>query len=201
MREVDDIAPIARRPLSRREYDQLIARGVLGKDTRIELLYGRLVPMSPIGPRHTWSVGQLNELLVFALRRRARVQIQSPVAASDVSEPEPDVAVVPRADYLDDHARHALLVIEVADTSLRADRMKRRLYAAMGVAEYWIANLREAVVEAYHAPGATGYRKVTRYRRDQTIALRAFPDVELRVSDFIPPRPTRRSKPMRKKRK
>lgn len=167
----------------------MVEMGMFGDGERVELLYGQLVAMSPIGTRHAWSVRQLTQSLVLALRRRAEVQVQSPVAASDVSEPEPDLAVLPAGKHLDRHPSRGLLVIEVADTSLRVDRrIKARLYAEMGVPEYWIVNLVNAVVEAHHQPAATGYRKIMRHRRGETIRLRCFPDVELGVSEFVPPR-------------
>jgi len=66
----------------------------------VELLYGRLVRMSPQGEPHVFSVTRLNKLLVRALGDRAEVRVQAPFGASDVSEPEPDVAVVPPGSYL-----------------------------------------------------------------------------------------------------
>ena len=54
------------------------------------------------------------------------VQCQLPLAIADDSEPEPDVAVVEGeiADYRDAHPSAALLVVEVADDSLRRDRSR-----------------------------------------------------------------------------
>ena len=77
-------------------------RGALD-DARVELLYGRLVSMSPQGGPHSYSVSQLMTLLVRALGERARVRVQAPFAAPDDSEPEPDVALVAPGDYLDGH--------------------------------------------------------------------------------------------------
>ena len=69
--------------------------------------------------------------------------------------PEPDVAVVPghEADYEKAHPRTALLLVEVAEWSLPQDRVtKRAIYAAAGVPEYWIVNLRDGWVEVLRAP-------------------------------------------------
>src|SRR5580704_11900392 len=88
------------------------------------------------------SVTRLNKLLVRALGDRAEVRVQAPFGASDVSEPEPDLAVVPPGSYLDEHPSRAHLLIEVADSSLQDDRrIKGPLYAAAGVPEYWIVDL------------------------------------------------------------
>ena len=87
------------RPLRRVEFDQLVALGAF-EDEKIELLDGELVAMSPIGTPHSAAVEYLNELLVLALHGRASVRCQSPFAASDLSEPEPDFIVVPRREYI-----------------------------------------------------------------------------------------------------
>jgi tRNA(fMet)-specific endonuclease VapC len=78
--------------------------------------------VSPQGTRHAYSIQRLGRLLVQALGDRAQVRVQLPFAASDLSEPEPDVAVVPSADYLDDHPKQALLLVEVAESSVQDDR-------------------------------------------------------------------------------
>ncbi len=106
-------------PLSRREFDELTSRGVLD-DARVELLYGRVVSMSPQGGTHSYGVTELARALVPAVGRKGRVRIQMPLAVSDSSEPEPDIAIVPPGDYLDDHPTTAWLVIEVADSSLES---------------------------------------------------------------------------------
>jgi Uma2 family endonuclease len=62
---------------------------------RVELLYGVVVQMSPKGTRHDAVIQRLNQLLVPALIPRAGVRIQSAFAASDGSEPEPDIAIFP----------------------------------------------------------------------------------------------------------
>jgi Uma2 family endonuclease len=95
------VPPETIRPLKRVEYDRLVAAGSFGEE-RLELLYGRLVSMRPQGTEHVYCVRRLTTLLVPALLGRAQVQVQGPVAASDESEPEPDVAVLALDDFLDD---------------------------------------------------------------------------------------------------
>jgi Uma2 family endonuclease len=176
----------SRGPMTRAEYEELARRGAL-EDARVELLYGRLVSMSPQGEPHTYSVSQLMTLLVRALGDRARVRVQAPFAAPDESEPEPDVAVVAPGDYLDGHPRIAFLIIEVAETSLARDRVKARLYGAAAVTEYWIVNLPEQVVEVHRQPGPEGYAAVSRHDRGEKLPLVAFEDVALGVDEVLPP--------------
>lgn len=173
------------RPLRRQEYDQLVALGAFA-DERIELLEGQLVPMSPIGPPHSSAVQVLTELLLPALLGRAKVFSQSPFAALDSSEPEPDVAVVPIGDYHQKHASEAYLIIEVAESSLARDRdQKQRIYARAGVFEYWIVNVEGRCVEVHREPGSDGYavREVVGYER--SLAPRAFPDVVVEVKRIL----------------
>src|SRR6187549_3063391 len=171
------------RPLRRVEYDQLVALGAF-QDERIELLEGALVAMSPIGAPHNATVQRLNRLLVLALEGRAAVRCQSSFAALEFSEPEPDFAIVPAADYDLDHPSVAHLIIEVAESSLAKDRGKKpRLYASCAIPEYWVVNLPERCIEVYTRPTPGAYGSVERYERGQSIRLVAFPDVAFAVAE------------------
>jgi Uma2 family endonuclease len=173
------------RPLRRVEYDQLIALGAF-EDEKIELLDGEMVAMSPIGNRHRSAVQKLTELLILALHGRALVHCQSPFAASELSEPEPDLMVAPLGDYLDDHPSQAHLIVEVAESSLAKDRgRKLRLYATCKVPEYWVVNLVERCVEVYRGVDAATYAQMERYEPGQSIQLLAFSEVRIAVSDFM----------------
>jgi Uma2 family endonuclease len=173
------------RPLRRVEYEQLTALGAFG-DERIELLEGVLVPMSPIGPRHSSAIDLLNVLFVRALSERARIRVQNPFAASDISEPQPDLLVAPLADYLDEHPSVALLVIEVAESSLARDRgTKLRIYAARGIPEYWIVDVATRRIEVYREPSDDGYASARVFERGESIRLLGFPDVTVRVEDVL----------------
>jgi Uma2 family endonuclease len=143
--------------------------------------------MSPIGPPHSSTVQKLNALLLPPLLERATVRIQSPFAASDTSEPEPDVAIVPIGDYDTEHPTQAYLVIEVADSSLQRDRdIKQRIYAQAGVPEYWIVNTAEKCIEVYRTPRAEGYLTRERVTDDGSVSLPNFADVQVQVRDLMP---------------
>ena len=173
------------RPLRRVEYDKLIELGAF-QGEHIELLEGLLVPMSPIGPPHSSTVQRLMNLFIAALADRATVRIQNPFAALDLSEPEPDVAVVPLGEYDTAHPDRAHLIIEVAESSLATDRgVKRRLYAACCVPEYWIVNLVEGHIEVYTDPEDGAYRMTQRYDRATIIRPAHFPDLQVHVADVL----------------
>ena len=158
---VEPMSEVRTRPLRRAEYDVLIEQGAFGEDDRIQLLDGELVIMSPQGVPHATVVERLNELLMPALAGRARVRVQLPFAAGDLSEPEPDVAIVSHDVPRDHHPDSALLVIEVADTSLALDLgRKARIYAAAGIAEYWVIDTQREAIHVHTKPTDNGYAHV-----------------------------------------
>jgi Uma2 family endonuclease len=171
------------RSLRRVEYDRLVDLGVF-EDERIELLEGALGYLSPIVPRYCSAVQKLTELLITALGRRATVRPQQPLAASDLSEPEPDVLVAPRGDYDTAHPSRAYLVIEVAESSMAKDRgIKQRIYAQSGIPEYWVVDVVARTIEVYSQPRGRAYAHVMGYTLGDSITLGAFPDVHICVSD------------------
>jgi Uma2 family endonuclease len=181
-----DVWPERIRPLRRVEYDALVRQGLLD-DARVELLRGHLVEMTPRGPLHADVVSKLAARLSGALPPGVEIRSHSPLAISDDSEPEPDIAVVPAGDYRAAHPHRALLVIEVADTSLKKDRgVKLGLYALAGIPEVWIVNLGEKVVEVHREPSQGRYLQLDRVDGGDAVAPQAFPHAQIRVDDILP---------------
>ena len=175
------------RPLRRVEFDRLAAEGFFD-DERVELLFGVVVPMTPIGPEHGESTEVLGELLRSKIGDRARVRTQNAFAASEISEPVPDVVVVPKRDYWREHPSRAFLIVEVATSSLRRDRgTKALLYGLADVDEYWVVDQIQGTVEVYRDRHDGEWRSKSTHDRGDTISMLAFPDVEVRVSDILPP--------------
>lgn len=175
------------RGLKRTEYDRLVELGVFG-DERVELVFGEVVALSPIDPAHTEAVCVLDEQLQRALAGRARVYCQGAFAATDDSEPEPDIYVTPLGSYWKEHPSRAFLVIEVARSSLPYDRHeKAMLYASSEVDEYWIVDQVNAAVEVRRDRRAGEWQTVETFQRGDAISLVAFPDVSIAVADLLPP--------------
>ncbi len=177
-------------------YFGLVEAGVLSEDDRVELLEGVIVAMTPHNPPHAAGVARANEALLLAVGRRAHIRPQLSLILGRHSVPEPDLAVVPgsAADYDASHPTTAWLVIEVADTSLQQDRLtKAVIYAAAGIPEYWIVNLRDSVVEVMRGPdrAQARYREVRRIERGERIELVALPGASVSAADLLPARPTR----------
>ncbi len=174
------------RPLLRREYDRMVELGWFDEE-RLELLEGILLNMTPQGSLHAEVVRRLTKWLVTGVGDRGRVQIQSPLAVSDLSEPEPDVAIAPPGDYSEGHPKTAWLVIEVADTSLTKDRdVKASLYAACGIPEYWLVNLVDGVIEIHRNCRDGAYLRVDIAGPDDVLAPEKFPDLRIAVGDILP---------------
>jgi Uma2 family endonuclease len=191
-----DLTPaVPERPtrISVARYLDLVVAGALSEDDRVELLEGVIVAMPPANPPHDAAVTRCTYALIRALGDRAVVRTQCSFLASAWSLPEPDVAVVPGTldDYDAAHPNTALLLVEVADTSLPQDRLsKSRIYANAGIPDYWIVNLREGLLEVMRDPDpATAvYRDVRTHPAGATIELAAMPGVHVAVAELIPPR-------------
>jgi Uma2 family endonuclease len=179
-------ADIKLRPLKRAEYDFLVSDGAFAGE-RLELISGMIVEKSPQDAPHASAIERLTMFLVPRLLGRADVRVQLPLAVSDDSEPEPDVAVVALGDYRDAHPKTALLVIEVANSRLDFDRnTKAALYARAGVREYWIVNLIENRVEVHSKPihsqpGGSAYTEV----KTVTDGALAIEGVDVPVAEIL----------------
>jgi Uma2 family endonuclease len=174
--------------LARAEYDRLVAAGAF-EDERVELLFGMVVPMTPIDPEHAKLTREIGRRIELQLRGRAAVCNQSSFAASDISEPQPDVMVVPLdQDRWDEHPMRALLVVEVSRSSLRRDIVtKAALYGLAEVDEHWIVDHVHEVVVVHRDRRAGKWHAITTHARGETIAMLAFPDVAIAVSEILPP--------------
>lgn len=181
---------IPRRRFTREEYYRLADLGLF-RGERVELIEGEIVKMSPISPLHGEIVTLLAERLWKLFGEGYRVRVQLPLSLND-SEPEPDIAVVPgkAGDYLHAHPTTALLVVEVAQTSLEYDReVKATLYARAGIPEYWIINLDEQCVEVYRDPAPMGegygYRLRRIYMKGESLAPLQKPEGAIKVDELL----------------
>ena len=175
------------------EYHKLIATGILGPEDKLELIHGWLVQKMTINPPHAYAVTYLNRWLNRNLDEDEWVvRAQNPLTTDD-GEPEPDILIAPGPMSLY-KARHpipadAVVVMEVADSSLRYDRTtKLELYAQDGVPEYWIVNLVDGIVEVYTQPRNGKYRKRTDYTASDSVpVVLAKKNVgSIPVKEFLP---------------
>lgn len=188
---VPDVSIFANQPIrrmTRAEYHQLGNAGFFGEE-KVELLFGVVVPKMAIDQAHIHSTYIVRSLLERALGDRATVYSPSVFAASDISEPEPDLMVVPpSAASWTEHPSSAYLVVEIARSSVVRDQgVKALLYGLSEVEEYWIVNHVDEVVEVYRDRHEGEWRTKTVHGRGERVAMLRFPDVEIAVSDILPP--------------
>ncbi|MFN3982722.1 MAG: Uma2 family endonuclease [Caldilinea sp.] len=182
--------PIERYRLSSGVFHEMIEKGILGEDERVELIEGELITMSPIGSEHMGVVNQLTETLIRQLERRALVGVQGPIHLDDHSEPQPDlILLAPQDDFYKrslPRPADILLVIEVADSSLAYDRtVKMPLYANAGIPEVWIVNLTDRWIEVYRDPSPAGYTTLLKILPGKSVAPHAFADVVVSVNELL----------------
>ena len=171
------------------EYCAMAHAGILAEDERVELIDGEIIVMAPIGEPHEHGTDWLNRRLNYMLYDRALVRVQGSIRLNDGSLPQPDIAVVRlRPNHYRQRPTPAdvLLLIEVSDTSLEFDRgVKLARYAAAGIPEVWIVNLRARQVEAHSDPVDGAYRSRRLVTAEGRISPLAFPDVSLAVGEFL----------------
>ncbi len=182
--------PLTRFKLSIEQYHRMGELGILGHDDRVELIDGALIRMAPIGSLHGGLVTRLTRLLVERAGGRAVVSPQNSVILSQFTEPQPDLAVLRwRADdYMrrTPNAADTLLVIEVADSSLRYDRdYKLRFYAQSGVPEVWIVDARGACLLRYREPAQEGYREAKTLGAGERIGCEALPELTIGIDELF----------------
>lgn len=190
------VSSIRTKHWTRVEYERLIDLGAFRPGERLELVGGALLVREPQGSPHATAVGLVEDALRQIFGTGWTVRTQSPVALDEDSEPEPDIAVVPgsRRDHSRAHPSHPVLIVEVAESSLAFDRGdKGSLYARAGIADYWILNLPDQVLEVYRGPEAHPdspygwhYGSTVTLSAGDHVKPLSVPNAEIRVADLLP---------------
>jgi len=172
------------------DYHRMAEVGILTGDDHVELIDGEIVRMSPIGRKHVACVTRADALLQRRLGGKAIVFVQNPVALSEHTEPEPDLAVLkPRDDFYErglPTPDDVLAIIEVADSSLDYDRsVKLPIYARAGIAEAWLVDIEGQAIERHTEPIEGSYRLVTRVGRGKGIESTTVLGLVLQVDAIL----------------
>lgn len=180
---------MTRRKLSIDEYHRMGEAGIIAPDERVELIHGEIIEMSPIGNEHLGIVGRINAVLTPLLIGRYIVFSQSPVKIANHSEPEPDLMVVPhRDDYYTTTGvkeEDVLLIIEVADTTLKKDlTVKLPLYARAEIPEVWIMDVNKKVLHQFVEPHHDKYLKHHILYREKEVSASQL-DLQVKIKDLI----------------
>ena len=152
--------------------------------------------MAAKGTRHSVGNSRLLTKVVMLIGEQAIVRVQEPIIIPPDSEPEPDVVIARNKsdNYLSNHPNPAdlLLVIEVADSSLKYDQeVKLALYAEARISNYWIFNLVTNCLEAYSESYQDqqdnfGYAHKHIFLPNSIVILPCFPELSLSLTEVFP---------------
>ena len=186
----DHVADVHRYRFDVDEFARMGEAGIFTEDDRVELIDGEVREMTPIGPPHAGIVNHLTEVMVTRLAGRANVIVQNPIRLDRHTEPQPDLSVARRRKgfYADRHPEpgDVLLVVEVADSSLRYDRSEKvPRYARAGIPETWLVDVEACTVTAYTHPGPEGYAQRHVRRRGERMGASSVPKLGLAVDDVF----------------
>jgi Uma2 family endonuclease len=154
---------LPRRRWSVAEIEAMVAKGIILEDERFELIGGEVVPMSPKGNRHEVVKKALQQHW-FPLVASSPIDLitETTLYISDDEFRELDFLFWPRAIPLKDvTASSALLIVEVADSSLSYDLgSKSHAYAQLGLPELWVINANTLMTTVHRKPAQSGYADV-----------------------------------------
>jgi Uma2 family endonuclease len=186
---IEDLQLESRPPLTVEEFEALAETEGWDEDTRVELLDGEVVWMSPIKDPHAACVKRLNRL--FSQRYaegQVLVSVQDPIRIERYDEPQPDLALLrPRVDFYASATptpADLLLLVEVADTTLRTDLgRKARIYASGSVTEYWVVDVNNRVLYVHRSPAHGRYAERPVLAPGERVAAGFAPHIALGVEE------------------
>ena len=183
-------AEVTRKLFTVQDYHRMARAGILREDDRLELIDGEIIQMSPVGHRHFVVVNRMNVIFMRGFGDEAFLGIQGPLRINEWTELQPDVVLYkPRPDFYAGKVpdpSDVLLVVEVSDTTLATDqKVKLPRYAAAGIAEYWIADLKHDLLHVYRDVRHHEYTTTVTLRPGDSVALLSSPDVRFRVDELL----------------
>ncbi len=170
------------------DYHHMIESGILD-DRRVELLKGEIIEMAPEKEPHAYCSSEAGEYLAELLGERAKIRYSKPITLPDHSEPEPDIAIVERLgrEYLSHHPypENVFWLIEYSNSSLSKDlEIKSKIYAEVGIREYWVVNLKRSWLIVFRDPQDGEYLSRTTLTTGIIQPL-AFPEIEILIDRII----------------
>ncbi|MCU0883049.1 MAG: Uma2 family endonuclease [Hyphomonadaceae bacterium] len=180
-------------PLSVAALRLLDEQGFFSGDTsRQELVDGVLIMVPPPGSTHQFVESQTVEVLLDALTRaglRSRLRVQ-PGGGFQIGEHTllgPDLMLVRRNSQPKDWtAEDVVIMIEIAWSSLTHDLGdKARLYAAAGIAEYWVLDVADSALIIHRDPSPTHYGSIRTARAPDEVSALLVPELTVAVGDLF----------------
>jgi Uma2 family endonuclease len=175
-------------PLSTDQYLRMIDAGILDDD-KVELIGGVITAMAPAGPDHVGSLYALTECFAKVIDQFV-LAVQGTIVIAEGNVFDPDLALLrgKPEGYHKSHARaeDIALIVEAAASSYKKDRhVKLPIYAAAGIAEYWLVDLDRQTLTVFRDPDGAAYRSEQSFAGDQAVSPLACPDLSIRVADIF----------------
>jgi Uma2 family endonuclease len=169
---------LERRRFTVAEVEAMVAAGVMEEDERVELIGGELVPMSPKGIQHEVVKAALLDRWNRCRPDDCRLAPETTFRLSVDTYLEPDVVIYPRETGLKAlTAANVLLVVEIADSSLRFDTgRKAALYASFGIRELWVVDAVRLATRVFREPSREGYGEVRDFNAGERMVPRFAPE-------------------------
>lgn len=148
------------------EFEEMARCGALVRAGRVELRRGMITPMSPVYMPHANLMNRLSRALQLGEAQAGfefQVWSELSIGFGGGFQPTADIVVFDPRLITDDSGplpgAAAALVVEVVDASLSDDLGEKLLeYARAGLAEYWVADVKNAILLRHAEPGERGYR-------------------------------------------
>ncbi len=185
--------PLPLRLITVEEYHRMAEVGILQPDEKVELIAGQIISkMSPQGSSHAAAITRTNRLFGKSLIANVLVRLQLPIILNNVSEPEPDIALVKAdpLDYDDGHptAEDVYLIVEIAHSTLKSDiKVKAKEYARSGIEDYWVLDLNRRQLYVYRKPTEEGYQQEMILQENDSVKLIKFPHCLIPVAEMLRP--------------
>lgn len=168
------------------KFEQLIEHEILGEEDRIELIDGELYAMAAKGIRHENVRGSLLNWLIRNIAPDVMLFAEPGWRPDGKTYVEPDFLLTPPGEMSSDaDPQSALLVIEIARSSLAYDTgLKARLYARLGVREYWVIDARTLSTRVHRQPDDSMYTSVSTLEPDDAVEASLIPGLSLQLGSL-----------------
>ena len=156
--------------ISLESYHKMLESGFVSEKT--ELIEGVIFEKMTKSPEHSYYSNLLFELLSNLKPKGTVIVRENPISILN-SEPEPDIMVLEGklSDFKNTNPKTAVLIVEIAKTSLSLDREKIPLYATANVLNYWILDIDKMQIEVYTNPFENNYKQKTIYNQTESILI------------------------------
>jgi Uma2 family endonuclease len=183
---------LPRRAFTVEDIDRMIEAGVIGENERFELIEGDFVMMSAKHAGHDRIKHALTMALVRASPKDVYVGVEASLQLAPDILVEPDITVISRSVYKVDpktfvqpRPEDLLLLIEIAASSLSYDRgVKARLYARLGIREFWVIDANEQVTWIYTGPTGDGWSSISKRATNDLLTTSVLPNFAIKLSEI-----------------